>query len=112
MNNRFDKLESFATNTKARAKNARARELGVPDIPLVKGDGSAIRKFLAPLRPSMHLTVCSLSCAHISSLASLAGPRLSTLLLAIGVELEDDWTVEQKRSAFLDAIGVMQLPTL
>ncbi|SCV57795.1 uncharacterized protein FFB14_15329 [Fusarium fujikuroi] len=95
MNKRFDKIESFAQNSKARAKNARAREVGVPYTPLVKEDGSAIRNF--PLT--------------FDEVNTLAEPHLSTLLRAVGVELEDDWTVEQKRNAFFSAIGVMNLPT-
>ncbi|CCT76118.1 uncharacterized protein FFUJ_14251 [Fusarium fujikuroi IMI 58289] len=95
MNKRFDKIDSFAQNSKARAKNARSREVGVPYTPLVKEDGSAIRNF--PLT--------------FDEVNTLAEPRLSTLLRAVGVELEDDWTVEQKRNAFFSAIGVMNLPT-
>ncbi|CVL07117.1 uncharacterized protein FMAN_16238 [Fusarium mangiferae] len=95
MNKQFVKFESFAQNTRARAKNSRARELGVPYTPLVEEDGAAIRDF-----------PCT-----FNEVNALAEPRLSTLLSAVGVELEDGWTVEQKRSAFLSAIGVMRVPT-
>ncbi|KAF5230822.1 hypothetical protein FANTH_13673 [Fusarium anthophilum] len=54
----------------------------------------------------------SIIVVNLSDLMSFADPRLLTLLQGVGVELEDDWTVEQKRKVFLGAIGVMQLPTL
>lgn len=112
MNKRFDKIESFAQNTKARAKNARARELGVPYTPLVKEDGSAIRNFPCTFDEVNALAGTLLLIANLSCLTSCADPRLSTLLRAVGVKPEDDWTVSQKRSAFLGAIGVMHMPTL
>ncbi|KAG4257565.1 hypothetical protein FPRO03_13871 [Fusarium proliferatum] len=112
MNKRFDKIESFAQNSKARAKNARAREVGVPYTPLVKEDGSAIRNFPLTFDEVNALAGMRLLIAKLSFLTSWAEPRLSTLLRAVGVELEDDWTVEQERNAFFSAIDVMHMPTL
>ncbi|KAF4954196.1 hypothetical protein FGADI_5409 [Fusarium gaditjirri] len=94
INGRIDKLESFATNTNARAKNDRAYEQGVDYTPLVQADGNEILNFPRTFR----------------AVNSLTDQRVSTLLEALGIDIGDGWDLWKKRSAFLGAIGVLQSP--
>ncbi|KAF5684388.1 hypothetical protein FDENT_6737 [Fusarium denticulatum] len=94
INKRLDKLESFATNTNARAKNARAYEQGVDYTPLVQADGNEIPHFPRTFK----------------AVNSLTDQRVSTLLEALGVDIGVGWDLWKKRSAFLGAIGVLQSP--
>ncbi|KAF5577933.1 hypothetical protein FPCIR_11840 [Fusarium pseudocircinatum] len=103
MNNRFNKLEGFATNNKA-------HELGVPYTPLVKENGAAIRNLPRTFAEVNALNVIIVF--NFSDLRSFADSRLATLLHAVGAEVEDGYNLAPKLSAFLGAIGVMQSPNL